>query len=150
MLTNTSMAELYKSLSFFDRYLAFFILLAMITGVLIGVYAPKRVERAFGGAEWQGVSVRKSAFLHSSLDAQKRFFALNIAAHHLIAILVGLIIMMWPVLTKVQYEVLPLLFRSRRLWVHIIVSCFLNWILAPFIMLAVGMNAPNRWRVAKC
>jgi len=150
MLMITSMPGIFKSLSFFDRYLAIFILLAMITGVLIGVYAPKQVERAFGGAEWQGVSVRKSAFSHSSLEIQKQLFALNLAAHHLIAILVGLIIMMWPVLTKVQYEVLPLLFRSRRLWVHIIISCFLNWILAPFIMLAVGMNALNRWRVAKC
>jgi ACR3 family arsenite transporter len=56
-----SMQELYKSLSFSDRYLAVFILLAMITGVLIGVYAEKRVARAFGGAEWQGVSIRKSA-----------------------------------------------------------------------------------------
>jgi ACR3 family arsenite transporter len=63
-----------------------------------------------------------------------------------IAILVGLIIMMWPVLTKVQYEVLPLLFRSRRLWVHIAVSCLLNWILAPFVMLAVGMALPKTLR----
>jgi ACR3 family arsenite transporter len=31
-------SALFKSLSFFDRYLAIFILLAMIAGVLIGVY----------------------------------------------------------------------------------------------------------------
>lgn len=114
----------------------------MITGVLIGVYARERVERAFGGAEWQGVSIR--TFLAYSFENPE---ASNLVMLHSIAILIGLIIMMWPVLTKVQYEVLPLLFRSRRLWVHIAVSCFLNWILAPFIMLAVGMDDPNFWRI---
>jgi len=32
-------AELWNSLGFFDKYLAPFILVAMIVGVLIGVYA---------------------------------------------------------------------------------------------------------------
>ena len=32
-------AELWQTLSFFDQYLALWILLAMIAGILIGVYA---------------------------------------------------------------------------------------------------------------
>lgn len=47
--------------------------------------------------------------------------------------------MMWPVLTKVQYEKLPVIFSSKQIWTHIGVSIFLNWIVAPLIMLGVGM-----------
>jgi hypothetical protein len=54
------------------------------------------------------------------------------------AILIGLIIMMWPVLTKVQYERLPTIFSQRNIWAHIGLSIFLNWILAPFIMLGLA------------
>ncbi|KAF8598525.1 arsenical-resistance protein [Ceratobasidium sp. AG-I] len=104
-------AALFKSLSFLDRYLAVFILLAMITGVLIGVYKEEGVQRAFAGASWQGTSV---------------------------PILLGLLIMMWPVLTKVQYERLPAIFVRRDIWLHIGISLVLNWIIAPLIMLALA------------
>ena len=46
--------------------------------------------------------------------------------------------MMWPVLTKVQYETLPKLFSSHRLWYQIAFSLLLNWIVGPFIMLGVA------------
>ena len=46
--------------------------------------------------------------------------------------------MMWPVLTKVEYERIPVLFRSRHLWVHIGISVVLNWIIGPFIMLGLA------------
>lgn len=46
--------------------------------------------------------------------------------------------MIWPALAKVQWEKLPELFSSRRLWAHLAVSFFLNWIVAPFIMLALA------------
>jgi arsenite transporter len=45
---------------------------------------------------------------------------------------------MWPVLTKVQYEALPAIFSSRRIWVHIGLSMFLNWIIGPFVMLGLA------------
>ena len=45
---------------------------------------------------------------------------------------------MWPVLTKVQYERLPLIFKSRQIWVHIGISLVLNWIIAPLIMLGLA------------
>jgi len=54
------------------------------------------------------------------------------------AIAIGLIVMMWPVLTKVQYETLPKVFTSRRIWVHIGLSMFLNWIIGPFVMLGLA------------
>jgi arsenite transporter len=55
-----------------------------------------------------------------------------------VAILIGLLVMMWPVLTKVQYERLPLIFKRRSIWLHIGISIILNWIVAPFIMLALA------------
>ncbi|QRW19864.1 arsenite resistance protein ArsB [Rhizoctonia solani] len=106
-----SATGLFKSLSFLDRYLAVFILLAMITGVLIGVYKEEAVQRAFSGASWQGTSI---------------------------PILLGLLIMMWPVLTKVQYERLPAIFNRRDIWVHIGISLVLNWLIAPLIMLGLA------------
>ncbi|KAG8969278.1 hypothetical protein FRC05_001137 [Tulasnella sp. 425] len=45
---------------------------------------------------------------------------------------------MWPVLTKVQYECLPTIFSTRRIWIHVGISFVLNWIIAPFIMLGLA------------
>lgn len=50
--------SVFKSLSILDRLLTPFILLAMILGVLIGVYAPD-VQGAFNKAEFHGVSGRE-------------------------------------------------------------------------------------------
>lgn len=55
-----------------------------------------------------------------------------------VAIAVGLIVMMWPILTKVQYETLPLIFTSRRIWIHIGISVVLNWIVGPLLMLGLA------------
>jgi len=46
--------------------------------------------------------------------------------------------MMWPVLTKVQYEKLPRIFSTSKMWTHIGLSLFLNWIIGPFVMLALA------------
>lgn len=46
--------------------------------------------------------------------------------------------MMWPVLTKVEYERLPKIFGSRQLWIHIGISLVLNWIIGPFLMLGLA------------
>jgi len=57
---------------------------------------------------------------------------------------VGLIVMMWPVLAKVQYENLPGVFSSRRIWIHIGFSIFFNWIVGPLVMLALAwMTLPD-------
>lgn len=45
---------------------------------------------------------------------------------------------MWPVLTKVQYEALPGIFKTKRLWKHLFISLILNWIVGPFLMLGLA------------
>ena len=46
--------------------------------------------------------------------------------------------MMWPILTKVQYERLGEIFSARKIWYQIGVSLVLNWLIGPFIMLALA------------
>lgn len=46
--------------------------------------------------------------------------------------------MMWPILTKVRYEALLGIFLSRKLWIHMGISLFLNWIIGPLVMLGVA------------
>ncbi|TFK32066.1 arsenical-resistance protein ACR3 [Crucibulum laeve] len=82
----------------------------MIVGVVIGVYAPS-IRTAFDTVQLHNVSV---------------------------PIAIGLIVMMWPVLTKVQYETLPKVFASSRIWIHIGISLILNWIIGPFMMLGLA------------
>jgi ACR3 family arsenite efflux pump ArsB len=42
--------------------------------------------------------------------------------------------MMYPILCKVRYEFLHHVFRERRIWIQIAFSIFVNWIIAPFLM----------------
>lgn len=42
--------------------------------------------------------------------------------------------MMYPILCKVKYETLHLAFRKREIWVQVLFSVFVNWIIAPFLM----------------
>lgn len=83
----------------------------MIIGVIIGEFADGVQEAFTEKAQFQGVAA---------------------------PLVVGLIVMMWPILTKVQYERFPEIFRTRRIWIHIGFSLVLNWILAPFIMLGLA------------
>ena len=81
--------SLLNSLGFLDRFLTIWIILAMIIGVIIGEFAPN-VQESFTdrGGQFQGVSA---------------------------PLVVGLIVMMWPILTKVQYERFPEIFSTRRI-----------------------------------
>ena len=101
----------------------------MVVGVVIGEFVPN-VQRAFDGVQFRGVSVRT----YSQISEYVPYADLNTYA----AIAVGLIVMMWPVLTKVQYESFPRLLTSRRLVYHLAISLVLNWIVAPFIMLGLA------------
>lgn len=101
---------LLKGLGWLDRFLAPLVLLAMILGVVIGKYA-KNVDDVLTGATVRGVSV---------------------------PIVIGLLVMMWPILTKVQYERLPALFRTVHIWRQVVLSLILNWIIGPFVMLGVA------------
>ncbi|SNX82989.1 related to arsenite transporter ARR3 [Melanopsichium pennsylvanicum] len=98
------------SLGWLDRLLSLFIVVAMILGVIIGEFAPNAAHNLSKG-DFRGVSA---------------------------PLVVGLIVMMWPILTKVQYERLPQMFATKRLWYQLAVSLILNWILGPFLMLALA------------
>lgn len=49
-------------------------------------------------------------------------------------IALGLWLMMWPVLTKVRYELLGVLLRDRAVAKQFTVSFVLNWLLGPALM----------------
>ena len=42
--------------------------------------------------------------------------------------------MMWPVLTKVRYELLGSILSSRAIWGQLAISLVANWVLGPAIM----------------
>ncbi|KAF9445902.1 arsenical-resistance protein ACR3 [Macrolepiota fuliginosa MF-IS2] len=82
----------------------------MILGVILSEFAPK-VREALNTVHFDSVSV---------------------------PIAIGLVVMMWPILTKVQYEKLPHIFTSAKIWVHIGISLVLNWLIGPFVMLGLA------------
>lgn len=51
-------------------------------------------------------------------------------------IAIGLLVMMYPILCKVRYESLHELFTHRGVWKQIAFSVFVNWIVAPFLMVS--------------
>jgi ACR3 family arsenite transporter len=53
-------------------------------------------------------------------------------------IAVGLLVMMYPILCKVQYETLHLAFKTKELWYQVGFSILVNWLIAPFLMLALS------------
>jgi ACR3 family arsenite transporter len=64
---------------------------------------------------------------------------MTMAAHANIQYLaVGLLVMMYPILCKVRFETLHLLFSHRKLWIQIGISFVLNWIIAPLFMIALA------------
>lgn len=99
-----------KGLGWLDRFLAVWILLAMIIGVLLGNFV-----------ESTGPALQKGKFADVSVP-----------------IAIGLLVMMYPILCKVKYETLHHLFKERALWIQIGFSIIINWIIAPFLMLALS------------
>ncbi|KAI0485262.1 arsenical-resistance protein ACR3 [Xylariaceae sp. FL0804] len=100
----------FRALGWLDRYLAVWIFLAMVLGILLGNFAPETASQLDRG-RFVGVSV---------------------------PIAVGLLVMMYPILCKVRYETLHEVFRHRGIWKQIAFSVFVNWIVAPFLMLALA------------
>ncbi|KAF8345285.1 sodium bile acid symporter family-domain-containing protein [Amanita rubescens] len=101
---------IFLGLSIQDRLLSPLIIVVMIVGVVIGEFCPN-VQHAFDTVRFDSVSV---------------------------PIAIGLIVMMWPILAKVQYEKLPEIFSSSRIWVHIGISMILNWFFGPLVMLGLA------------
>jgi arsenite transporter len=99
-------------MSFLDRFLPLWILLAMAIGILLGVFVPSARD-AFGAGAVQIGDVS-------------------------LPIALGLWLMMLPVLTKVRYELLgPLLFQ-RAVAKQLGVSMVLNWLVGPALMTALA------------
>lgn len=102
--------EAFGGLSITDKLLPVLIILAIIVGVLISVYAPSSGD-AFDGVQVVGVSV---------------------------PLAVGMIIMMVPPLCKVEWENFHKFFKNSTYLRPILISLFLNWIVCPFIMLGLA------------
>lgn len=92
-----------KKMGFLDKYLSLWIFLAMFIGVAIGYYVPQ------------------SAGVIDSYSVG----ATNIP------IAIGLILMMYPPLAKVNYKYLPGIFKNVKI---LGISLLLNWIIGPLLM----------------
>lgn len=119
--------HLSKKLSLLDRYLTLWIFLAMGLGVLVGYL-------------FQGPVARFNA-------------ALTVGENTNLLIAAGLILMMYPPLAKVKYELMPKVFADGKV---IGLSLVQNWIVGPILMfgLAIGffgflapafLGADPRW-----
>jgi len=97
-----------KKLGFIDRYLTLWIFLAMAIGVSLGSLFP-------GVAAWiESLSVGTTN----------------------IPIAIGLIVMMFPPLAKVNYRLLPKVFANTRV---LGISLLLNWIIGPVLMFVLAV-----------
>ncbi|PIG86194.1 arsenite efflux transporter (ArsB) [Aspergillus arachidicola] len=100
----------FKNLGILDRFLAVWIFLAMAIGIILGNFVPNT-----------GPALQQGKFVGVSIP-----------------IAVGLLVMMYPILCKVRYESLHHVLRARGIWVQIGFSIVVNWIIAPFFMLALA------------
>jgi ACR3 family arsenite transporter len=97
-----------KKLGFLDSYLTLWIFLAMVIGVGVGYFIPS-----------------SAAFINTLSSGSTN-----------IPIAVGLILMMYPPLAKVDYKLLPKVFRNVKV---LSVSLLLNWIIGPVLMFVLAL-----------
>ena len=103
-----------SKLSFLDRYLTLWIFIAMAIGILISVTMPS---------------------FSKALDAMS-IDSVNLP------IAIGLILMMYPPLAKVDYGALPQVFKDKR---TLMLSLIQNWIIAPILMFALAVIFLNQY-----
>jgi ACR3 family arsenite transporter len=95
-------------MSIIDRYLTVWILLAMVVGVALGALIPS---------------------LPSTLESMQ-------TGTTNIPLAVGLILMMYPPLAKVRYELVGEAFRDRKV---LLLSLVQNWLIGPVLMFALAV-----------
>lgn len=117
--------SIIKRLSFLDRFLALWIFLAMVLGILLGCFVPS-TQDVLNTATFVSVSVPIGKFLLPLHFHDRRL--------RLVTTAVGLIVMMYPILCKVRFEELNNIFSKRALWVQLEFSFVINWIIAPLVM----------------
>ncbi|MCK6611099.1 MAG: ACR3 family arsenite efflux transporter [Bacteroidia bacterium] len=96
-------------LKFLDRYLTLWIFLAMVLGVALGNLFPELKN------------------LMSSMSSGSTNIPLAI----------GLLLMMYPPLTRVNYELLPKAFQDKK---TLSLSLLLNWFIGPLLMFALAIT----------
>lgn len=97
-----------KKLSFLDRYLTLWIFLAMAIGVGLGAIFPGMSE-SLNAMSWGTTNI---------------------------PIAIGLIIMMFPPLAKVNYRLMPKIFKNTKV---LGVSLILNWVVGPVLMFVLAI-----------
>lgn len=131
----TTKTSAFKSLGILDRFLAVWIFLAMLVGILLGNFVPGTGD-ALEKGKFVGVSVPIGRyFLLESLYHQQFFNLFPFLA-------VGLLVMMYPILCKVRYESLHEILATRDIWKQILFSVIMNWIVAPFLMVNSQPQTP--------
>ncbi len=98
-----------RRLSFLDRYLTLWIFAAMAIGVAMGNFFPEMADtiQSYGSGSTN------------------------------IPLAIGLILMMYPPLAKVQYKQLPKVFKNVKV---LSVSLLLNWVVGPILMFALAIT----------
>lgn len=95
-------------LKFLDRYLSLWIFLAMAVGIALGYIFPNI-----------------SAIINS--------FSIGTTN---IPLAIGLLLMMYPPLAKVNYSLLPLAFKDKKV---LSISLLLNWVIGPILMFTLAV-----------
>lgn len=95
-------------LSIIDKNLTLFIFIAMAIGIVLGYILPSSILSSIGSAD--GTTN--------------------------IPLAIGLILMMYPPLVKVKYDLMPKVFGNIKV---LSLSLFLNWIIGPLLMFALAI-----------
>ena len=107
--SNLSPVQCRKQLSFLDRYLTIWIVVAMLVGIAMGYFIP-------------GVAQQIHSMSYGTTN---------------IPLAIGLILMMYPPFTKVDYGKLKDVFRNTRV---LSTSLILNWIIGPVLMFLLAVT----------